>query len=340
MERSQIVFENVDVDKIRPNPSQPRESFERESIQELAESIKQGGVIQPIIIRMNGATYEIIAGERRWRATQIAGLKQIPALIKQVSDNRVLLESLVENLHRLDLTDIERENAVHELWINKEKLGIETQVELARTLGLKPDKISDDIEAWEARHVMGMPLDVSTRTISRTRGLEPKVRKRIVDKVSRSQFRASDVDIIAKVIRKAPESIKRELLRAKPRITPKIAESIVEKLESKEEQEAVLKEIIQHRLTEDEVETRIVDIKRSREKDVSPIVDRQIIIEGQWLVDRIRKPVNNLLSINPDAFDALDKDQKEEIIEQLVKLENTIRLWIIRLKEVKVVDMR
>lgn len=340
MSESNTIFSYLDVDQIQPNPFQPRETFEKESIKELSDSIKQGDVIQPIIVRKKGTNYEIIAGERRWRAAKMAGLKKIPALIKDVPENRVLLESLIENLHRLDLTDIERENAVHGLWENRDNHGIETQVELARRLGVSPDKISNDLEAWEARHVMGMPMDVSTRTIAKTRGLEPKLRKRVAEKVSRSELGAAEVDIVTKVIRKAPEIIKKELLKKKPRITPKMAESIVEKLPTKEEQEAVFKETVQHRLTGDELDSRIRDIKVSREKGVAPIVDRQIVIEGQWLVDRVHKPISDLLSINPEAFGELDKGQKDEVIALLERLDEAIRKWMIQLKEVKVIDMR
>jgi len=340
MSESNIIFSNLDVDQIQPNPFQPREIFEKESIKELSDSIKQGDVIHPIIVRKKGTNFEIVAGERRWRAAKMAGLKKIPALIKDIPEERVLLESVTENLHRLDLTDIERENAVHELWENRDDLGIETQTELARMLGISRLRISEDIEAWEARHTFDLPRDVSTRTIARTRGLEPKLRKRVVEKVSRRELGAAEVDIVAKVIKKAPEPIKRELLKKKPRITPKMAESIVEKLPTKEEQEAVFKETVQHRLTEDELESRIRDIKISREKGVSPIVDRQIVIEGQWLVNRFQKPISDLLSINPEAFGELDEVQKDEIIELLKKLDETIRKWMIQLKEVKIVDMR
>ena len=234
---------------------------------------------------------------------------------QQEEDFMVELESLVENLHRLDLTDIERENAVHGLWEKRKDLGIESQAELSHILGVSPEKISADIEAWEARHnlVMPMGMDVSTRTISHTRGLEPEIRKRVVEKVSKGQYGAAQVDTVSKVIRQAPEPIKRELVREKPRITPEVAEIIIDKLTSKEDQEAVFKEAVQHRLTQDEVESRILDIKRSREKGIAPVVDRQIIIEGQWLVDRIRNPATDLLSINPDAFNELNKAQKEDL---------------------------
>ena len=339
MSETDMEFMAIAIDKIRPNPFQPREAFVKESLQELAESIKEGGVIQPIIVRKKGATYEIIAGERRWRAAQMAGRKRIPAIIKNIAENRVLIESLTENLHRLDLTDVEKENAIHELWENREKLGIKNQVHLASLIGIDQNQISSILDAWEFRRKSKKAGDTSTYVIKATRGLEEQERDRIIEKVAKDEIKASEIFTVTKIVRKAPKSIKKELLKPKSRITPKMAESIVEKLSSEEEQEAVLKEAIQYRLTEDEVEARIVDIKRSREKGIEPIVDRQIIVEGQWIVDRITKPINDLLSINPDAFDDLNEIQRKEIIALIEKLENAINQWFLKLKADKIIDI-
>jgi len=76
----------ISVDEIQPNPFQPRESFEKESLRELADSIRDASVIQPIVVRRHGKGYQIIAGERRWRAAQMAGLKEIPSLIKDIPE--------------------------------------------------------------------------------------------------------------------------------------------------------------------------------------------------------------------------------------------------------------
>src|SRR5918992_325844 len=86
------------IDEIRPNPNQPRKSFEAGSLDELARSIKASGVIQPIVTRRVGNRYELIAGERRWRAARAAGLSRIPAIIREASDSESLELALVENL--------------------------------------------------------------------------------------------------------------------------------------------------------------------------------------------------------------------------------------------------
>ena len=152
----------ISVKEIQPNPFQPRESFEKESLRELADSIKDANIVQPIIVRQHGFNYQIIAGERRWRAAQIAGLHKIPCIVKEIDEERVLIESLIENLHRKDLTDLERENAIHEIWENREDSGFKYKSELAKAIGVPPIRIENDIEAWEARHEKGMPFSVST----------------------------------------------------------------------------------------------------------------------------------------------------------------------------------
>ena len=100
------VFE-VDIDKIEPNKNQPRKIFEENALEELAESIKEHGVIQPIILKKINSGYEIIAGERRWRASKIAGIKKIPAVIKNIDDIKAFETALVENLQREGLNPME-----------------------------------------------------------------------------------------------------------------------------------------------------------------------------------------------------------------------------------------
>ncbi|NKI20309.1 ParB/RepB/Spo0J family partition protein [Paenibacillus dendritiformis] len=97
----------VSLQQLRPNPYQPRKNFDEQSIQELAESIKQHGVIQPIIVRSVVKGYEIIAGERRYRASQLLGLPTIPAVIRSFSDQQVMEIALIENLQRENLNAIE-----------------------------------------------------------------------------------------------------------------------------------------------------------------------------------------------------------------------------------------
>lgn len=105
----------IDINKIEPNRNQPRRQFDEDSIEELADSIKQYGVIQPLIVKKKDDYYEIIAGERRWRASKKAGLKKVPVLIKDYSENDILKISLIENLQREDLNPIEEAKAYQKL---------------------------------------------------------------------------------------------------------------------------------------------------------------------------------------------------------------------------------
>ncbi len=259
----------ISLDEIQPNPFQPRERFEKDSLKELTESIEEAGILQPVVVREHGFKFQIIAGERRWRAAHMARLKKIPCLIKEVAEERILFESLIENLHRRDLTDTERENAVHEIWVSRDDFAVKTKKELARRLGISEHKVSDDIDAWEFRHNQEISLDVSTDVIRRTRGLKPKTRKRLIAKVDKGQIKASEVDTTAKVLRKGSDILKRELLKPDLSITPKMAETIMTKLPSEKEQERIVDDIRRFKLTEEEVEDKIREIRYAKKLERS-----------------------------------------------------------------------
>jgi ParB family chromosome partitioning protein len=249
--------------KIQANPFQPRQTFDDEALKELADSIREIRVVQPIIVKPKGERYEIVAGERRWRAAQMVGLNELPCIVKDISEERILLESLVENLHRKDLADIERENAIHALW----KSGLFTTKEaLAKAIGVPKERVVYDIEAKEFREAEKVSIDTSTRTIRGTKGLPTEERKAVIEKVQAGEFKVSEVDSVSKVLRTASEPIKEEILKPKSRLTAKMAEEIVSKLPEEEEQKVVVEEIRRFRLTEDEVQDRIREIQRTKEK--------------------------------------------------------------------------
>lgn len=110
---SQIV--ELDIDSVIPNPIQPRKEFANDGIDELAASIKENGVISPIVVRELNGKYEIIAGERRYRASRKIGLERIPAIVREMSDREAFKVSLIENLQREDLNPIEEAEAYHTL---------------------------------------------------------------------------------------------------------------------------------------------------------------------------------------------------------------------------------
>ena len=109
-------IELVDVDKIVPNPFHVRASIEEESLRRMATTIEKIDLLQPISVRPKGKKYEIIQGERRWKAAKMAGLKQVPAIVKEVDDHRLLMESLIENVQWEDLQPIEKARGLAEVY--------------------------------------------------------------------------------------------------------------------------------------------------------------------------------------------------------------------------------
>src|SRR2546427_4661616 len=125
------------VDSITPNPQQPRKGFDDKALGELAESLRQSGVLQPVVVRRAGDGYQLIVGERRWRAAKLAGLSQIPAVVREATDAQSLELALVENLLREDLNPMEEAEAYQRLLA---EVGW-TQDELAQRGGRDPSTI-------------------------------------------------------------------------------------------------------------------------------------------------------------------------------------------------------
>jgi ParB family chromosome partitioning protein len=147
----------IDIAMIEPNPAQPRRHFIEESLKELAESIKERGVLQPIRVRPRDGKYQIIAGERRWQAARAAGILEMPCIVSRQDDRETYIDALMENIHREDLNPIDRANALSELRVNLglqswetvgKKLGL-TRQHIYNLLGLKhlPGKVQEDIKS-------------------------------------------------------------------------------------------------------------------------------------------------------------------------------------------------
>ena len=132
---------NIDIGLIIPNKTQPRQSFEQEALDDLANSIKTYGLLQPILVRKVGKEYEIVAGERRWRACKIAGLKEVPALIKELNQEESAKIALIENIQREDLNPIEEAVAYKRL-MEDFKL---TQEEVSSQVGKSRSYIANSI---------------------------------------------------------------------------------------------------------------------------------------------------------------------------------------------------
>lgn len=131
----------VPVNAVAPNPRQPRQSFDEESLEALARSIREVGVLQPIVVRVLNGGYELVAGERRLRAAKVAGLATIPAVIRTTDDTESLREALIENIHRQDLGALEQAAAFQEL---QDDLGV-NQEALAERLGHSRSHVTNTI---------------------------------------------------------------------------------------------------------------------------------------------------------------------------------------------------
>ena len=163
--------QNLPLEKIKPNKNQPRKAFDEDELAELADSIRQNGIIQPLLVRKHGTVYEIVAGERRFRAAKLAGLTEVPAVVRDVSDEDLFKLALIENLQRADLNPIEEAKGYQTL-IDSSGL---TQEELARAVSKSrpavantlrlldlPSEIQDmlaegKLSAGHARAVLGVP---------------------------------------------------------------------------------------------------------------------------------------------------------------------------------------
>lgn len=140
----------IDIDLISPNPAQPRTVFQEEKLEELAQSIRENGIVQPIVVRRKGSRYEIIAGERRWRAAQRAELQRISAVVRDVADEKLLELALIENIQRAELNPIEEAKAYKSLI---ETLGL-TQEVTAKRVGRDRTYLTSYLR------LLKLPLDV------------------------------------------------------------------------------------------------------------------------------------------------------------------------------------
>ena len=159
------------IDQIEPNPVQPREVFQADRLAELAQSIRTNGVIQPLLVRQIGNHYQLVAGERRWRAARIAGLERVPVVVQPIDDEHLLEVSLIENLQREDLNPIESAHAFdrlqREFQLSHEEIGRRTGKDRAtitnflRLLRLPEDvqqmMVERRISAGHAKAILALP---------------------------------------------------------------------------------------------------------------------------------------------------------------------------------------
>jgi ParB family chromosome partitioning protein len=191
----------IQVELIDPSPVQPRSYFDDRSLQELAMSIRENGIVQPVLVRPNGARYELVAGERRWRAAQVAGLHEIPAIIREIPSDKVLELALIENIQREDLNAIEEARAYKKLL---ETVGL-TQESLAQRVGrdrsyitnyIRLLRLPDDLQqlvqegrlsAGHARTLLGVDDLAAQRKVARRiidKGMSVRETERLIQQIA------------------------------------------------------------------------------------------------------------------------------------------------------------
>ena len=195
----------LDIENISPNPYQPRQVWDEQELSDLAESIRANGIIQPIIVRPTGTKFQLIAGERRFRAAHLANLKTIPAIVRNASDKELLEWSLVENIHRVGLNPIERAKAYQD-YISTFSL---TQSQAAERLGEDRSVVSNylrlldlpqeikqmlsdgQLSMGHARAILALPTDELRRKLA-NRALVGRLSVREVERLVRKYITSSD----------------------------------------------------------------------------------------------------------------------------------------------------
>lgn len=213
----------VEIHRLHPNPRQPRVHFEAKALEELSHSIADSGLLQPILVRPRGADYEIVAGERRWRAAQLAGLTRVPVIVRDVADSQMLQLALVENLQRSDLGPMEEARAYHTL---VEDLGL-SQEEVARRVGRERATVANMMRlvhlprrATEALEGGAITVGHAKAILSRKRGEEQDalltaILHRGLSVREAEAWRAPEARARGKSKRKDPDTAEAELRLAK-----------------------------------------------------------------------------------------------------------------------------
>jgi ParB family chromosome partitioning protein len=204
-------FATCGIEELKPNRFQPRTNFDDEAQNELIASVKQNGVIQPIIVRKDGDGYEIIAGERRWRAAQAAGIKEVPVIIRQATDKETAEISLIENIQRESLNPIEEANAYQvlagEFSLSQEDISIRVGKDrstIANTIRLLklPEEIQKEIidkriTAGHARAILSLEL--------------PELQVRALKAIKKRELNVRETEKLIKKLKQNPELINKSI---------------------------------------------------------------------------------------------------------------------------------
>lgn len=201
------IVEQISIRDIQVNPFQPRKVFEEEALRELSQSIKEHGILQPIILRKKGVKYELVVGERRFRAAKLANLIEVPAVVRDLTDTQMMELAILENLQREDLTPIEEAEAYQSLM---KHLNL-TQEELSKRLGKSRPHIANHVRLLTLPKDIQKLVNDGTLTMGHGRtllGLKNKKRiPEVVDKVVKQQLNVRQLEALVHSIN---ENVPRE----------------------------------------------------------------------------------------------------------------------------------
>src|SRR2546423_1071997 len=203
----------IETDLIRPGQQQPRTTFDETKLEELAQSIRASGIIQPLLVRRRGGLFELVAGERRWRAAQLAGLSRVPAIVRDIHDDNLLELALIENIQRQELNAIEEANAYKRLI---ESLGL-TQDEVAQRVGRDRTFITNYLRILKLPNEIQTLLEQEKLTFGHARALlgvaDPQTQRRLAQKICKNTWsvRETESRIRALTPRHRPSVVARPL---------------------------------------------------------------------------------------------------------------------------------
>lgn len=200
----------ISVNEIEPNRNQPRKTFDDASLQELAESIKQFGIIQPIVVKKKDEYYEIIAGERRWRAAKIAGLLEVPVIVKEYKENEIVEISLIENIQRENLNPIEEAQAYKTLMEEFEL----KQEEVAQKVSKSRSTITNSLRLLKLTKEVQEMLVEEKISIGHARALlaiaDPDIQISVAKKVYEEALSVRDIEKLVKDMAKPAKKEEKE----------------------------------------------------------------------------------------------------------------------------------
>lgn len=184
----------IEIDLITPGEQQPRTSFDEAKLQELAQSIRASGIIQPLLVRRRGGRFELVAGERRWRAAQLAGLSRVPAIVRDIADENLLELALIENIQRQELNPIEEANAYKRLI---ESLGL-TQEEVASRVGRDRTFITNYLRILRLPTEIQTLLEQEKLTFGHARALlgvsDPHLQRRLAQRICKNNWSVRETE--------------------------------------------------------------------------------------------------------------------------------------------------